>query len=756
MLAAPAAAQSAAPSPTPPAAGPVPAVAVEGAPVPPAAAPAPTPPVAGPGDIRIRAEKQGSRPDGRFVAEGFVDLVAGDVRIQADYLEMAEEPRPDGTTGRTIEARGNVVFVRGEERLAGDSLKLDLEANTGTFENATGYVTPGVFIEAKSIERVDADTYRIKGGKFTSCAQPNPRWNFTAGSATLDIDDKIRASNVVFKVYGVPALYFPYFAYPIQNDQRSSGLLFPSFGYSSSRGFQLASGLFWAMSRSADQTLMVENYSKFGFGMGHELRWMGDSPSRGTLRTYGLKPQGGGDLEWDVDWNAQQTLPGGGRASLNVRKYSSIFFQQSFQDALNYVSSRSERGSFTLQKSLSGFNMQAFADTLDTYYGDALARTNRHLPSLRVTRSPWKIGGTGIVVGGEARAERLQYGIGEDELQSFDRYDVAPEISRPFSLPFLQVNPRASVRYTYYSASLDDTGYYASEPALDRSFAEGSVELRGPQFYKVFETPDNFYSDKWKHTIGPEFLWVVRTPVEEYASIPKFDEVDYQFLGTNQVMYALVNRVYVKRDGAGGKPTTWELLTWRLQQTYYAKIGASQNEFDPIYLTAYFGPGGEPAHYSPLQSRLRIRPTAALSLDVNFEYDTNFKQTRSRGASLRWQASRGNLLASWYRTNRVAKKVENRVAQSDTLRGSARFDLLPGRLSIEGGADYDVLRETFLSSRGRLRYDVQCCGFIGEVVQYNYNRRQERQIRFSIELANVGSVGNFQDANNAASGAWRP
>ena len=32
------------------------------------------------------------------------------------------------------------------------------------------------------------DVYVIERGAFTSCAQPNPRWGFTASSATIDID----------------------------------------------------------------------------------------------------------------------------------------------------------------------------------------------------------------------------------------------------------------------------------------------------------------------------------------------------------------------------------------------------------------------------------------------------------------------------------------------------------------------------------------------------------------------------------------
>ena len=57
--------------------------------------------------------------------------------------------------------------------------------------------------------------------------------------------------------------------------------------------------------------------------------------------------------------------------------------------------------------------------------------------------------------------------------------------------------------------------------------------------------------------------------------------------------------------------------------------------------------------------------------------------------------------------------------------------------------------------RPRLRYDVQCCGFVAEVIQHRLQPREERQFRFSIELANIGSIGNFMGAARraAASGA---
>ena len=51
-----------------------------------------------------------------------------------------------------------------------------------------------------------------------------------------------------------------------------------------------------------------------------------------------------------------------------------------------------------------------------------------------------------------------------------------------------------------------------------------------------------------------------------------------------------------------------------------------------------------------------------------------------------------------------------------------------------------------------MRYDVQCCGFMAEVIQSDYNAKQERQFRFAIELANIGSIGNFMGTDAEAAG----
>ena len=178
------------------------------------------------------------------------------------------------------------------------------------------------------------------------------------------------------------------------------------------------------------------------------------------------------------------------------------------------------------------------------------------------------------------------------------------------SVSFLQVTPQVQARATRYGATIDATDGLRRRIRSTGATWRPRWTCAGPTFSRVFENEGGFYSDRFKHVIGPEVTWTYRSKVEEFDSIPKFDDID-QILGTNQVDYALVQRLYAKRPGASGKPEAYEFLNWRVAQTYYVDIADGQNEFDPNYSSAVFGPGGVPAHYSPLQSRLRLRPDAA-------------------------------------------------------------------------------------------------------------------------------------------------
>ncbi|HVD77204.1 MAG TPA: LPS assembly protein LptD [Vicinamibacteria bacterium] len=741
---------AAAQAPVPPSPSPTPApAATPSPPVPPAEAPCD--PAKSPDCTTITANKQEKIDASHFRATGFVDLQFGDIRIQTDQIDVYTTLHEDGTESKRIEASGNVVFLRGEERLAGEKLAMDLETGHGTFENAMGYMQPGVFVEARRIERMSADTYKIEGGHFTSCSQPTPRWSFSASSATLQVDDHISAHNVIFRVKAVPALYIPYFMYPIQRDQRSTGFLMPHVGYSSIRGFNMGGGFFWAIGRSFDQTFYGDSYSLYGKGFGHEFRYMLKSPSRGSFRSYFIHRNGGG-WEHDLNWNAVQMLPGHARATVYVQDASTFNFNQQFQDNLDRALTRNRRSSISLQKTFFGLTAQALADSTDTIFDSTTENfiRRRHLPSVTLTQSPRKLGKKlGLVLAFDSAAERLQQGD-QDRIEDYKRFDVYPRLSRPFSLSFLQVNPEVQYRYTHYDASLGARNKLTGPP-LDRQYFEGSLDLRGPTFSRVFSTPGNFYTERYKHVIGPEVNWTYRSKVEDFAAIPRFDYYDV-ILGTNQLSYALVQRFYAKRPGRSGKLEAYEFFNWRVGQTYYVDIADGQNDFDPNYSSAAFDASGNPSHLSPIQSRMRFRPTTAFTTNFDIEYDVNFHTVKSLGLSTNYSGSRFVTQAAWSRGKRL--EPTQTLVNRNTVRGSAAFFVLPRRLTLQSSAAYDLASKELIQSTARLRYDVQCCGFIIETLQSQF--RKDRQYRFSIELANIGSIGSFTgDQTTGLGGGYR-
>jgi lipopolysaccharide assembly outer membrane protein LptD (OstA) len=745
-------AQAPAPSPSPPA-SPPPGVV-------PAPAPSPSPAVPAErtcdpeGDICITAQTQEQLGRQHRRATGFVDLRFGQTQIQTEQLDLYETPNPDGSVSRRIEAVGNVVFLRGEERLAGDKLTMDLDSGRGTFENALGFMNPDVFVEARRIERVDADTFRIEGGKFTSCSQPRPRWSFSASRATLDVDKRITAFNVLFKVKEVPVLPIPWFTYPIEEDQRSTGILFPQFGRSTSRGRMIRGGFFWAMTRSLDQSFFLDNFSEYGWGYGHEFRYRMRQPSRGDFRTYFIRRTfqlPAPVWEHELDWTAVQVLPGKLRASLRVRESSNIDFRQQFQDDLDNALYRNRSSSASLQRSFGAANVLLVADSTDTFFEtDETFTRRRHLPTLETTLSPRKHKPTGLVLSFLAKGENLSLGD-QDRVDTYGRYDLFPRLSRPLSLSFLQVTPEVAFRSTWYGVTdldLDPGEDDFSGPPAQRKYFEGNVAVVGPTFSRVFDTPGNFYSEKYKHVIGPELTWTYRPRLDEFELYPFFDHDD-RVLGTNQLAYALVQRFYSKRTGASGKPETYEFLNLRVAQTYYVETGASA--FDPSYSSSPFGPEGEPSHYSPIQARLRFRPTPRFTTDARIEYDVNFKQLKSFTFNTSAQYERLRLDLLWNRGLRFGLRRGVGVSQN-TFRGSTRLDLLPRRLSVDGRADYDFIEKKMLQSSAGLRYDIQCCGLRVEVIKSNYFV-QDTRFNFSISLAHVGSISPL---NGLDAGRDRP
>ena len=234
---------------------------------------------------------------------GSVELTQGDTSLYADEVEVFEGQD-------RVLARGNVVLIQGNNRIAADHAEFNTKTHLGTFYRASGMATvqpprqipqpgaiavpqvPGqptdVVFFGEVIEKVGNKKYKITNGGFSACEQPTPRWDLNAGTVILNVDHYTILRQAIFRVKGVPMLYTPIMYFPTKEDGRATGFLIPTYGVSGLRGQTIHNAFFWAMSRWQDATFLYDWFSKTGTGGGGEYRFNRGGGTDGQLSVYRL------------------------------------------------------------------------------------------------------------------------------------------------------------------------------------------------------------------------------------------------------------------------------------------------------------------------------------------------------------------------------------------------------------------------------------------------------------------------------------
>jgi LPS-assembly protein len=361
------------------------------------------------------------------------------------------------------------------------------------------------------------------------------------------------------------------------------------------------------------------------------------------------------------------------------------------------------------------------------------------------------------------------------------------------------------IDYTFYTqqfALSSGTGLASSDP-INRKALEGSIELRPPALERMFG--DGIHHRRVKHVIEPRAVYRRVTGIEDFSQILRFDARDI-LSNTNEVEYAVVNRLYVKQRSkkvddcvasvpavpglAAGVPGVFskgsisthassppweeqtlqepkgpncvagpparEVIHWELAQKYFldpnfggAVVSGGRNIFTSTIDLSGFEFLTKPRHLSPLVSRLRIEPTPSISAEWDADYD--FQSGRVNG----------NTLLLNFHVNKVSfgggdsyVYFPGNALVSNTLVGPQRFHQYRMQLQYgdsnkrgwSGASNFgvDVNTGVLQSLILQSTYNWDGCG-----VTLEYRRiaigsvRNENEYRFSYSLANVGSFGNL-------------
>ena len=551
---------------------------------------------------------------------GDIFLLAGDVEIDyQDHILRADTITYDKATGDTT-AEGHVRLTGGAngESIQASHGTYNLRTQTGQFYDVSGsvemraastpilkpntttparrgegFVSPNPFLfDGRVVVKTGPESYVIYNGSVTSCLLPHPDWQLFASKFTL-AGGKASATGSTFRLLGVPVLYLPFVTHPTNAAQRQSGLLIPSFGYSSagnntgSKGFTFGDQLYLTLGRSADLTAGFLYYSLRGFSENATVRYRGAGDdfltahfsalqdrgfyapvtltnSAGVTTTTELYNNQGGE---DVTAAFRRQLSPTTRFAGDAEYLSSYIYREAFTENFNQAVSSDITSIVYLTREKNGYVFDARGDR---YEGLKVVPINTtpgeevkifHLPSLDFTGLDHHIGRSPVLWSMTASAaglKRVQPRFASSGVT--ERVDLRPEISLPLGFDGWHILASVAAGETAYSRSREAPYGPNARPVeltapLSRADVEVNVDMRPPAIERTFTVPARL---QWllgaqvRHTVEPDLVYRNVHGVGNFLSILRFDDKDL-LSDTDELQYGVTQHLYFRARPAPPK-----------------------------------------------------------------------------------------------------------------------------------------------------------------------------------------------------------
>lgn len=199
-----------------------------------------------------------------LIASGHVEGRYQDKTLRADKVKY------DIATGQVI-AIGNVQLINanGSTQFA-DKLELSEALEAGTATNFTARFPEGGQMGSAFAARNTDNGVELYNAYFTACEackkdgkEQKPTWRIKARKVTQDEStNSIRYRDAVFEFKGIPLFYSPYLAHPDPSVGKASGFMVPFGGVSGSKGINVKTPYYFALSPYSELTLTPYVYQK--------------------------------------------------------------------------------------------------------------------------------------------------------------------------------------------------------------------------------------------------------------------------------------------------------------------------------------------------------------------------------------------------------------------------------------------------------------------------------------------------------------
>ena len=237
--------------------------------------------------------------------------------------------------------------------------------------------------------------------------------------------------------------------YPINKEDRATGILIPIYGVSTVKGQTISNAFFWAIDRSHDATFYHSFYSKTGQGYGGEYRYVETAGSSGNIQTSVLRehdalydqPNGTTQLvpgihSYQINGTLVQALPLHLRLTGNANYFSSLVSQQRSQQNLYDATNRQRSFGTNVSGSWGANSVSGTVDRSEVFTDETRSTVLGSLPRIHYSFAEKPIDGLPVYFGTSAEYVSLVRIARLNNLSTdtgLSRIDLFPTVRFPFT-----------------------------------------------------------------------------------------------------------------------------------------------------------------------------------------------------------------------------------------------------------------------------------------------------------------------------------
>jgi LPS-assembly protein len=525
----------------------------------------------GPDEVHLESKVQ-TYQGGVYTLDREVVVTSKDRQARADHIEY------DSNTGDlTMVGHVEVTGGQNQERISASHGTYNIRTGTGRFFDVSGsvgikstpqqrktvYTTDSPFLfTGRVVIKTGPEVYDVYDGTVTSCELPKPDWILSAAHISLT-EDTASAHDSVFHLLNFPLLFLPYVTHPANADARQSGILIPTVGESSTKGFIIGEQVYLVLDRSSDLTVGAEYYSSIGFAQNATYRYKGVGYDflkvhySGVLdRRLPANNQGGEEavLAARHDFDSQT------RVATNVDYLSSYIYREAFSDSYNQAVTSDIVSTIYLTHEWDGVEVAGLGDR---YQGIKVVEPTQeevhifHAPTISLDSTDHRVPGTGNAFSNGLEVSLGLSGSGLKRTQPnfetpgiVERFDLHPQANYPIDIDGWHIVPSLAARETYYTRSRErglapGVAPEASVDSTSRADVEFGLEIRPPVIERTFEPTHltRILGTEVRHTIEPEITYRLADGVDNFRDILRFDPVDV-VSNTDELEYGVTQRLF--------------------------------------------------------------------------------------------------------------------------------------------------------------------------------------------------------------------